>query len=45
MHEFTRLTLKQKITKLEKQLHQTVIHNRISITVALVLGFILGKLS
>jgi uncharacterized membrane protein affecting hemolysin expression len=45
MHEYTRMTLKHKITELEKQLKQTTIYNRISITVALVVGFVLGKLS
>jgi hypothetical protein len=45
MHEVTRIILKHKIADLEKQLHQTTFVNRISITVALVVGFILGKLS
>jgi uncharacterized membrane protein affecting hemolysin expression len=45
MHEYTRITLKHKIAELEKQLKQTTIYNRISITVALVIGFVLGKLS
>jgi hypothetical protein len=45
MHKVIPLTPKQKIAELEKQLKQITFYNRIAITVALVVGFVLGKLS
>lgn len=45
MYRSTRTTLKQKIVNLENQLKQTALHNRITVTLALVIGFILGKFS
>jgi hypothetical protein len=45
MHKVIPLTPKQRIAELEKQLKQTTFYNRIVITVALIIGFVLGKLS
>jgi hypothetical protein len=45
MYRATRTTLKQKVVNLENQLKQAIVFNRITITLALVIGFVLGKLS